>query len=178
MKQVFHPAIEGLSRMGSPYQGVLYAGLMIVRGKPYVLEFNARFGDPETQVVLPLLQTDLVEVIEAVLEHRLDQLMVKWHAGSAVCVVMTSKGYPAPYESGIPIYGLVDSTQETMLFHAGTTRRDGNIVTAGGRVLGITALGPTLMAAKERAYRTAREVRFDGCHFRSDIAHRALQAPI
>ncbi|WP_447983088.1 phosphoribosylamine--glycine ligase [Nitrospira sp. Nam74] len=178
LKHVFHPAIEGLSRMGSPYQGVLYAGLMIVRGKPYVLEFNARFGDPETQVVLPLLQTDLVEVIEAVVEHRLDQLTVKWHAQCAVCVVMTSKGYPAPYESGIPIYGLVDSTQETMVFHAGTARRNGCIVTAGGRVLGITALGPTLMAAKERAYGTARRVRFEGCHFRSDIAHRALQVPI
>ncbi|MDQ6734362.1 MAG: phosphoribosylamine--glycine ligase [Nitrospirota bacterium] len=178
MKDVFHPAIEGLSRMGSPYQGVLYAGLMIVRGKPSVLEFNARFGDPETQVVLPLLQTDLLDVIEAVVEHRLDQLAVKWHAQSAVCVVMTSKGYPGPYESGTSIHGLGDRAQETIVFHAGTKRQDGNIVTAGGRVLGITGVGPDLMTARERAYQTAREIRFDGCHFRSDIAHRALTARI
>lgn len=178
MKRVFHPAVDGLSRMGSPYQGVLYAGLMIVRGEPYVLEFNARFGDPETQVVLPLLQTDLVEVIEAVVEHRLDQLTVKWHQESAVCVVMTSKGYPGPYESGMPIHGLGHSAQDTMVFHAGTKRQGGDIVTAGGRVLGITGLGPNLMAAKERAYRSTQEIRFEGCHFRSDIAHRALQAHI
>jgi phosphoribosylamine--glycine ligase len=178
MKVVFHPAVEGLSRMGSPYQGVLYAGLMIVCGKPYVLEFNARFGDPEAQVVLPLLQTDLLEVMEAVVEHRLDQLMVKWDVASAVCVVMTSKGYPGTYVSGMPIHGLDRSAQDTMVFHAGTTRQGANIVTAGGRVLGVTGLGPNLMAAKERAYRTTREIRFDGCHFRADIAHRALQANI
>jgi len=174
MKDVFHPAVEGLSRMGRPYQGVLYAGLMIVRGKPYVLEFNARFGDPETQVVLPLLQTDLLDVIEAVIEHRLDQLAVKWHAESAVCVVVTSKGYPGPYESGLTIHGLVDSAQDTVVFHAGTKRQDGKIVTAGGRVLGITGIGPDLVMARERAYRTVHGIRFDGCHFRSDIAHRAL----
>ncbi len=178
IKDVFHPAVEGLSRMGSPYQGVLYAGLMIVRSKPFVLEFNARFGDPETQVVLPLLQTDLVDVMQAVVEHRLDQLTVRWHAESAVCIVMASKGYPGSYESGMPIHGLGHSAQDTMVFHAGTKRQGENIVTAGGRVLGVTGLGPNLMAAKERAYRTTREIRFDGCHFRSDIAHRALQAYI
>jgi phosphoribosylamine--glycine ligase len=178
MKDVFHPAVEGLSRMGSPYQGVLYAGLMIVRGKPSVLEFNARFGDPETQVVLPLLQTDLLDVIEAVIEHRLDQLAVKWHACSAVCVVMTSKGYPGHYELGIPIQGLDSSIQDTMVFHAGTKQQDENVVTAGGRVLGITGIGPDLVTARERAYETVRQIRFDGCHFRSDIAHRALTARI
>jgi phosphoribosylamine---glycine ligase len=178
MKDVFHPAVEGLSRMGSPYQGVLYAGLMIVRGKPSVLEFNARFGDPETQVVLPLLQTDLLDVIEAVIEHRLDQLAVKWHARSAVCVVMTSKGYPGHYELGIPIQGLDSSIQDTMVFHAGTKQQDENVVTAGGRVLGITGIGPDLVTARERAYETVRQIRFDGCHFRSDIAHRALTARI
>ncbi len=175
VKDVFHPALEGLSRMGSPYQGVLYAGLMIVRGKPYVLEFNARFGDPETQVVLPLLETDLLDVIEAVVEHRLDQLPVKWHTQSAVFVVMTSKGYPGPYETGTDIQGLVEPTQETVVFHAGTKRQDGSIVTAGGRVLGVTGIGSDLMTAQERAYHTVRGIRFDGCHFRSDIAHRALK---
>ena len=178
MKDVFHPAVEGLSQMGSPYQGVLYAGLMIVHGKPSVLEFNARFGDPETQVVLPLLQTDLLDVIEAVIEHRLDQLAVKWHARSAVCVVMTSKGYPGHYELGIPIHGLGSSIQDTMVFHAGTKQQDENVVTAGGRVLGITGIGPDLVTARERAYETVRQIRFDGCHFRSDIAHRALTARI
>ena len=174
MKDVFHPAVEGLSRMGSPYQGVLYAGLMIVRGKPYVLEFNARFGDPETQVVLPLLQTDLLDVIEAVVEHRLDQLAVKWHARSAVCVVLTSKGYPGPYESGTTIQALNASTPETLVFHAGTKHQDGKIVTAGGRVLGITGIGPDLAMARQRAYDTVSKIRFDGCHFRTDIAYRAL----
>jgi phosphoribosylamine---glycine ligase len=178
MKDVFHPAVEGLSQMGSPYQGVLYAGLMIVRGKPSVLEFNARFGDPETQVVLPLLQTDLLDVIEAVIEHRLDQLAVKWHARSAVCVVMTSKGYPAHYELGIPIQGLDSSIQDTMVFHAGTKQQDENVVTAGGRVLGITGIGGDLMTARERAYENVSQIHFDGCHFRSDIAHRALTARI
>lgn len=174
MKDVFHPAVEGLSRMGSPYQGVLYAGLMIVRGKPYVLEFNARFGDPETQVVLPLLQTDLLDVFEAVVEHRLDQLAVKWHAQSAVCVVMTSKGYPGRYESGSTIRALNTPTPEALVFHAGTKHQDGKIVTAGGRVLSITGIGPDLATARERAYDTVNKIRFDGCHFRTDIAYRAL----
>lgn len=178
MKDVFHPAVEGLSRMGSPYQGVLYAGLMIVRGRPFVLEFNARFGDPETQVVLPLLRTDLLDVIEAVVEHRLDQLAVKWHSKSAVCVVMTSKGYPGPYESGAPIQGLGRSMPDTMIFHAGTTRQGENIVSAGGRVIGITGIGHDLMAARARAYHSVGQICFDGCHFRSDIAHRALTARI
>ena len=176
MKDVFHPAVEALSRLGSPYQGVLYAGLMIVRGKPYVLEFNARLGDPETQVVLPLLQTDLLDVIEAVVEHRLDQLSVRWHARSAVCVVMTSKGYPGPYESGTTIHGLNASTPETMIFHAGTKRQDGTVVTAGGRVLGITGIGSNLATAREHAYHAVSKVRFDGCHFRRDIADRAFRS--
>jgi phosphoribosylamine---glycine ligase len=178
MKDVFHPAVAGLSRMGSPYQGVLYAGLMIVRGKPFVLEFNARFGDPETQVVLPLLQTDLLDVIEAVVEHRLDQLAVRWHTGSAVCVVMTSKGYPGHYESETPIHGLGSSIPDTMVFHAGTKHHGGNIVSAGGRVIGITGIGHDLMTARDRAYHTVRQISFDGCHFRSDIAHRAVTAPL
>ena len=122
-RQVLYPAVEALSRMGCPFQGVLYAGLMIVKGTPYVLEFNARMGDPETQVVLPLLKTDLLEVIEAVVEHRLDQLSVDWHDETAVCVVMTSGGYPGAYQTGRAIQGLPTTTDETtMVFHAGTTR--------------------------------------------------------
>ena len=174
-KQVLYPAIEALSRIGCPFQGVLYAGLMVVKGIPYVLEFNARMGDPETQVVLPLLKTDLLEVIEAVVEHRLDQLTVDWHDETAVCVVMTSNGYPAVYQTGRPIHGLPTTVETTaMVFHAGTARRDSDVVTAGGRVLGITGCGKTLADAQAEAYRVTRSIAFEGAHYRTDIAHRAL----
>jgi phosphoribosylamine--glycine ligase len=174
-RQVLYPAVEALSRMGCPFQGVLYAGLMVVNGMPYVLEFNARMGDPETQVVLPLLKTDLLDVIEAVVEHRLDQLTVNWHDETAVCVVMTSGGYPGAYQTGRPIQGLPTTTDEkTMVFHAGTRRTGTEVVTAGGRVLGITGRGKTLADAQEEAYRVTRSIAFEGSHYRTDIAHRAL----
>jgi phosphoribosylamine---glycine ligase len=173
-RQVLYPAVEALSRMGCPFQGVLYAGLMVVKGTPYVLEFNARMGDPETQVVLPLLKTDLLDVIEAVVEHRLDQLTVNWHDATAVCVVMTSGGYPGAYQSGYPIQGLPTPTDEkTLVFHAGTRRTGAEVVTAGGRVLGITGRGNTLADAQEEAYRVTRSITFEGSHYRTDIAHRA-----
>jgi phosphoribosylamine--glycine ligase len=180
MKQVLLPAVEALLRMGCPFQGVLYAGLMIVNGRPYVLEFNARMGDPETQVVLPLLKTDLVEVAEAVVEHRLDQLAVEWHHDAAVCVVLTSAGYPGSYRTGFPIRGLPErsASDETIVFHAGTKRQGEEIVTAGGRVLSVTGWGAGLAQARDRAYRTARAISFEGCHFRTDIAARALPAGV
>lgn len=176
VQSVLRPIVQGLSQVGSPFYGVLYAGLMIVRGQPYVLEFNARFGDPETQVVLPLLKTDLVEVMEAVVEHRLDQLEVEWHEQAAVCVVLTSAGYPGAYETGKPIEGLLDLPQsgKTIVFHAGTRRQGSQVVTAGGRVLGVTGIGPRLAEARERAYQAARSITFEGGHHRSDIASRAL----
>jgi phosphoribosylamine--glycine ligase len=167
--------------MGRPFQGVLYAGLMIVKGEPYVLEFNARLGDPETQAVLPLLKTDLLDVVEAVVEHRLDQLPIEWRSQTAVCVVMASDGYPGSYRSGDSITGLPDDRQQqeggrhTIVFHAGTRAADGSLVTAGGRVLGVTGLGPTLLEARERAYAAVKPILFDGRHFRSDIAMRALR---
>ena len=174
-KQVFYPAIEALARMGCPFQGVLYAGLMIVKGVPYVLEFNARMGDPETQVVLPLLKTDLLDVVEAVIEHRLEQLTVNWHDEIAVCVVMTSGGYPGAYQTGRVIHGLPATTDATTLvFHAGTTRAGTDVVTAGGRVLGITGRGKTLEAAQTKAYRVAQSIAFEGAHYRTDIAYRAF----
>jgi len=174
-RQVLYPAVEALSRMGCPFQGVLYAGLMVVKGTPYVLEFNARMGDPETQVVLPLLKTDLLEVVEAVVEHRLDQLTVDWHDDTAVCVVMTSGGYPGAYQTGRPIHGLSATTDATaMVFHAGTARRGTEVVTAGGRVLGITGRGKTLADAQAEAYRVTKSISFDGAHYRTDIAHRAF----
>jgi phosphoribosylamine--glycine ligase len=174
-REILQPVIDVMSRMGSPFQGVLYAGLMIVHGVPYVLEFNARMGDPETQVVLPLLKTDFLDVVEAVVEHRLDQVQVEWHDGHAVCVVMTSAGYPGPYPVGEPIRGLDRfDPQRGTVFHAGTARDGQEIVTAGGRVLGITGQGAKLADAQAAAYATAKQITFKGCHYRQDIAYRAL----
>ena len=177
-REILQPVIDVMSRLGSPFQGVLYAGLMVVEGVPYVLEFNARMGDPETQVVLPLLKTDLLDVVEAVVEHRLDQLQVEWHDGHAVCVVMTSAGYPGPYDVGETIHGLDRLRAENAtVFHAGTTIKGQDVVTAGGRVLGITGRGATLADAQAAAYGTAKQIVFNGCHYRHDIAHRALACP-
>ncbi len=177
IREVLHPVIEGLSRVGSPFFGVIYAGVMVREGKPYVLEFNARFGDPETQVVLPLLKTDLVDVLEAVVEHRLDQLDIEWSLEAAVCVVMSSGGYPEKYSTGIPISGIPDiaSSESSMVFHAGTALNGEQIVTSGGRVLGVTAVSPNLAKAKSRAYESLEGIRFDGQYFRNDIANRVLR---
>jgi phosphoribosylamine--glycine ligase len=176
--EVLQPMVDAMARLGSPFHGVLYAGLMVVNGTPYVLEFNARMGDPETQVVLPLLKTDLLDVFDAVVEHRLDQLAVEWHRDATVCVVMASGGYPGSYRQGVTIHGLpsISSASSTsMVFHAGTTQRGNEIVTAGGRVLGILGRGPTLSDAQREAYQVVRTISFETCHFRTDIAHRALQ---
>lgn len=175
MRDVLQPIVDTMARIGAPFQGVLYAGLMVVKGIPYVLEFNARMGDPETQVVLPLLKTDLLDVIEAIIEHRLDQLTVEWHHDTAVCVVMTSAGYPGTYRQGIPIHGLsATMTNASMVFHAGTARQGSEIVTAGGRVLGVTGRGATLKDAQAESYKTVQSISFEGCHYRGDIAYRAF----
>ena len=175
MRTVLHPAVEGLSRLGSPFYGVLYAGLMVKDGTPYVLEFNARFGDPETQVVLPLLNTDLLDVLEAVVDHRLDQIRLEWSEQAAVCVVLASGGYPGRYTSGVPITGLPSPRQDhAAVFHAGTALQGHDVVTAGGRVLGVTAWGPSLKTAHDRAYEVAKPIKFAGQYFRPDIAGRAL----
>ena len=177
-REVLQPMVDAMARVGSPFQGVLYAGLMIVSGIPYVLEFNARMGDPETQVVLPLLKTDLLDVIEAVIDHRLEQLSVEWSGEAAVCVVMTSGGYPGAYQQGKVITGLPTTStasSSSVVFHAGTAQRDKDIVTAGGRVLGVLGLGSTLSDARREAYQVVNTISFEGCHFRTDIAHRALR---
>lgn len=178
LREVLQPMVDAMSRLGSPFQGVLYAGLMVVAGTPYVLEFNARMGDPETQVVLPLLKTDLLDVLEAVVDHRLEQLAVEWHDDTAVCVVMASGGYPGSYEQGLPITGLpmASFTSTSAVFHAGTTLRGHEIITAGGRVLGVLGRGPTLADAQHEAYRVVKTISFHGCHFRTDIAHRAFRS--
>jgi len=179
-REVLQPMVDAMARLGSPFQGVLYAGLMMMDGTPYVLEFNARMGDPETQVVLPLLKNDFVDVLEAVIEHRLDQLPVEWHSDATVCVVMASGGYPGIYQQGIPLSGLPMATtlsnSSSVVFHAGTVQRGEEIVTAGGRVLGVLGRGRTLLEAQGEAYRVAKTISFEGCHFRTDIAHRALKA--
>ena len=178
-REVLQPMVDAMARLGSPFQGVLYAGLMMMDGTPYVLEFNARMGDPETQVVLPLLKNDFVDVLEAVIEHRLDQLPVEWHSDATVCVVMASGGYPGIYQQGIPLSGLPMATtlsnSSSVVFHAGTVQRGEEIVTAGGRVLGVLGRGRTLLEAQGEAYRVAKTISFEGCHFRTDIAHRALK---
>lgn len=176
MREVLYPAIEGLSRVGSPFFGVIYAGVMVKDGVPYVLEFNARFGDPETQAVLPLLKTDLVDVLEAVVEHRLEQLDIEWSEEAAVCVVMSSRGYPGKYSTGLPITGLPDSSvsNSAPVFHAGTSWKDNQIVTSGGRVLGVTAFSATLAEARNQAYETVQTINFEGQYFRKDIAGRIL----
>ena len=175
-REVLQPTVDALARLGCPFQGVLYAGLMIVKGTPYVLEFNARMGDPETEVVLPLLKTDLLDVIEAVVDHRLDQLAVEWRNDTAVCVVMTSPGYPGPYRTGLAIQGLTTQPADAHIavFHAGTRREANRVVTAGGRVLAVTAWAPSLLQARKQVYQAVPSIMFEGRHYRTDIAHRAL----
>ncbi len=175
VRDVLAPAIEGLSRAGSPFCGILYAGIMVTDGRPRVLEFNARFGDPETQAVLPLLKTDLADVLQAAAEHRLDQVTLEWADRVAVCVVLSSGGYPDSYHKGFPITGLPDAAQDDVaVFHAGTARRDGATVTDGGRVLGVTAWAASFNAARARAYDAAGRIEFEGRYCRPDIAARVL----
>lgn len=176
-REVLVPVVDGMSRNGTPYKGVLYAGLMITAGGPRVLEFNVRFGDPETQPILMRLQSDLLEVLLAVCDERLDEVTLQWDQQSAVCVVMAAAGYPDSYEKGKVIAGLAELEQMpgVMAFHAGTAHKDGQIVTAGGRVLGITALGETIEQAKQTAYQAVEKVKFEGAYFRRDIADKALK---
>jgi phosphoribosylamine--glycine ligase len=155
----------------------LYPGLMLTRQGPKVLEFNARFGDPETQVYLPRLENDLVELMLACVEGTLGKVELKFNAMTAVCVIMASGGYPGKYEKGKVISGLeaVAAWPNTKVFHAGTTLVDGRVVTSGGRVLGVTAWGKDLPAAREAAYAAVERIRFDGAHYRRDIAAKALK---
>ena len=178
MREIIAPVVEGLRRRGIRYQGVLYAGLMIHAGRPRVLEFNARFGDPECQALLVRLQSDLVELMLAVAERRLAERALRWDPRSSVCVVLAAEGYPASVARGDEIAGLegLREWRHGMVFHAGTARRDGKIVTAGGRVLGVTALGETLGDAIEHAYSAAAQIRWRGIHYRKDIGARALRS--
>ncbi|MFC7440748.1 phosphoribosylamine--glycine ligase [Laceyella putida] len=171
---ILWPMHEAFRQEGIEYKGVLYAGLMITAEGPKVIEFNARFGDPETQVVLPRLETDLVEVMEAVISGTLDELSLSWSEQAAVCVVLAAGGYPGSYEKGWPISGLESVPDGVVVFHAGTKRRDCGIVTAGGRVLGVTALGADIKDARDKAYQQVKTISFKDMHYRTDIAAKAL----
>ena len=173
--EILQPTLRAMNAEGLDFRGVLYVGLMLTADGPKVVEYNARFGDPETQAVLPLLESDLMEIMLAVREQRLEQLDIRWRGGAAACVVLASGGYPGKYEGGKAITGIVKAEAlGATVYHAGTAVKDGALVTAGGRVLGVTALGDTLADAVGHAYKAAREIHFDGVHMRSDIGSREL----
>jgi phosphoribosylamine--glycine ligase len=176
-REILVPIVDAMNRNETPYKGVLYAGLMITSGGPRVLEFNARLGDPETQPILMRLKSDLLEVCLAVCDGKLEDVFLKWDPRPAVCVVMASGGYPGDYEKGKAIHGLkeAESLPDVMVFHAGTQERDGEVVTSGGRVLGVTALGADVAKAKAQAYEAVARIRFEGAYCRHDIADKAIK---
>jgi len=171
METIFLPTVEAMRREGAPFSGCLYFGLMLTPDGPKVIEYNCRFGDPEAQVVLPLLETDLFEIMEAISGKRLGELEISWRGGAAACVVAASGGYPGRYETGLPISGLGEDGQApgAQVYHAGTRLENGGFVTAGGRVLGVTAVARTLPEALEKAYGAIERIDFAGMHFRRDI---------
>jgi phosphoribosylamine--glycine ligase len=176
MREVIEPTIRGMQAEGHPYTGFLYAGLMIdARGNPKVIEFNCRLGDPETQPLMLRLKSELVTLIEAALDGRLDQVSAEWDARAALGVVMAAGGYPGAYKKGDIIDGLpVANASDTKVFHAGTTLKDNKVVTSGGRVLCVTALGGTVAAAQQHAYEVVRQIRWNGAQYRTDIGYRAI----
>ncbi len=176
VETIVKPTIRGMAQDGCPYVGILYVGLMIANGKPRVVEFNARFGDPEAQPLLVRMKSDVVPVLQACARGELTISELEWHDKAAVCVVMASGGYPAPYEKGLPISGLDEAgaLDDVMVFHAGTSFQDGQVVNTGGRVLGVTGLGTTVASAIERAYQAVDKISWPGVHFRTDIGKKAL----
>jgi len=177
MERVMLPAVRGMEKEGRPYKGILYAGLMMTKTGPKVLEFNCRFGDPETQPILMRLGSDLLEALLAAAKGNLDEVSLEWKKEAAVCVVMAAKGYPGEYLKGSEIKGLDMAAllPDTVVFHAGTTRRDGKVVTSGGRVLGVTALGADIKTAIENAYKAVALIDWEGAQYRTDIGKKALR---
>ena len=176
VEEILKPTIAAMEKEGCPYRGCLYLGLMVTHEGPKVVEFNARFGDPETQVVLPLLDGDLVQIMCACADGTLADVPIHWRNGAAVCVVIAAGGYPAAYEKGYEISGL--STAESMgvlVFHAGTAERNGKIITNGGRVLGVVGIGEDIAAAVKKTYAAVEKISFKDAYYRKDIAHRALK---
>jgi phosphoribosylamine--glycine ligase len=176
-EDILKPWLRGCAEEKIDFHGILYPGLMLTKGGPKVLEFNARFGDPETQVYLTRLENDLVELLDASASGTLGKMELKWSPQAAVCVVMASGGYPGSYPKGRPILGLAEAAKlpDTKVFHAGTALKDGQIITNGGRVLGVTALGKDLKAAQAAAYAAVDKIHFEGAHFRRDIAAKAFR---
>ena len=173
--QVLEATIKAMEQEGRPFAGILYAGLMLTADGPKVLEFNARFGDPETQAVLPRLKSDLVEIFLAIIDGRLAEMNIEWHEEAAVCVVMASGGYPESSDKGRVITGLKEAEEAgAIVFHAGTKETDGNIVTNGGRVLGISALGKDIAEAIENAYKGVKQITFENMQYRTDIGKKAF----
>lgn len=174
MDKIMIPAVKGLREEGRPFKGVLYGGIILTSQGPKTLEFNARFGDPETQVILPRLKTDLVDIIEASIDGHLKDINIEWDDKYAVCVVLASEGYPGNYKTGFPI-SIGRDSDDTYYFHAGTRTIDGVTVTSGGRVLGVTAVGDSLKGAIEKAYEGIKEVDFEGMYYRKDIGQKGLK---
>ncbi len=175
-EKIMLPTVAAMNAEGRPFKGVLYFGLMKTRDGMKVIEYNARFGDPETQVVLPLLKTDLLEIFEAVTDERLSEIKIEWEEGACVCVVLASGGYPVKYEKGKEI-SVGDLEDGVVLCHAGTKRKDGKLVTDGGRVLGVCAKGATIEEARQKAYRNVEKIRFEGMHYRKDIGIKYRDIP-
>jgi len=169
---IMEPAVKAMHKENRHYKGVLYGGLMITGEGPKVLEFNARFGDPETQVILPLLKTDLVDILLAVINGNLNQVNIEWSTDACVGVVMASAGYPGKYKTGLPITGLGNLDKDILVFHAGTKTgsKPGQVLTNGGRVLTVVAMGKTVAEAREKVYLNLPRIHFEGCHYRRDIA--------
>lgn len=174
MDEIFLPTVEAMIAEGRPFKGCLYFGLMLTKDGPKVIEYNCRFGDPETQVVLPRLKTDLPEIMLATINGTLDELEIEWDNGACACVVMASGGYPGKYEKGIEINGLAadGNVNGAVVYHAGTAYQNGKFLTAGGRVLGVTCTAPTLDEALEKSYRAVDKISFQGAHYRKDIGRK------
>jgi phosphoribosylamine--glycine ligase len=177
MEEILKPLVGGMAAEGKPYRGVLYAGVMVDRGRPQTLEFNARFGDPETQPLLMRMKSDIVPILEACIRGDLAQHEIEWDPRTAVCVVMASKGYPGDYDKGVPIQGLkeVSRLKDVFVFHAATALEKGQVVTSGGRVLGVTGLGEDVGGAIDRTYQAVRMISWEGVHYRTDIGKKALR---
>ena len=177
MNTIFLPTIEAMNKEGRTFKGCLYFGLMLTPKGPKVIEYNCRFGDPETQVVLPRLKTDIMDIFEAINNETLSDLDIEWDDRACTCVIMASGGYPKSYPKGIEIYGLTDGQLDGVtVYHAGTKRDGDKLVTSGGRVLGVTALGESIEDALEKSYAGVEKIKFDGAHYRKDIGQKALNA--
>ena len=178
MEKIFLPTMEAMNAEGRTFEGCLYFGLMLTPNGPKVIEYNCRFGDPETQVVLPMLEGDLCEIFEAIYNHKLSEVKIGWKSGYCSCVVMASGGYPLSYPKGIEMHGMDDKGQveNAFVYHAGTKYNDGKFLTSGGRVLGVTCNALTLQGALDKSYEAVSKISFEGAHFRKDIGQRALKA--